>query len=55
MTTQPTPATVRELRRQGLTTADIAKMFRLHPRPVASILNSEESAQRRDLRNEVSG
>ncbi len=51
----PPIAAVRELRRSGLTVGDIARLFGVHPKAVASILNSEGSAQRRDLRKEVAG
>ena len=38
MTTQPTPAAVRELRQFGLTVGDIARMFRVHPKAVRRII-----------------
>lgn len=55
MTMQPTPAAVRELRQFGLTLGDIARMFRVHPKAVESILDSAHPLQRRELRKEVSG
>ncbi len=50
----PPEAAIRELRRSGLTVDDIARMFGVHPRAVASILDSAGSAQRRDLRKDIS-
>ena len=46
---------IRDLRQFGLTVGDIARMFRVHPKAVESILDSPGPAQRRDLRKEVSG
>lgn len=54
MTMQPTPAAVRELRQFGLTLGDIARMFRVHPKAVESILDSAGPAQKRDLRTTIS-
>ena len=51
----PPEAAIRELRQSGLTVGDIARLFGVHPKVVASILDSAGSAQRRDLRKEVSG
>ena len=41
MTSQSTPAAVRKLRRSGLTVADIARLFGVHPRAISSLLSPD--------------
>jgi len=41
MIPQPTPATLYELRRQGLPSGDIARMLRLHPQAVLKLINGK--------------
>ena len=42
----PPSETIRELRRSGLTVGDIARLFRVHPKVVASILSPEHRWRR---------
>ena len=46
MTTQPTPATVLELQRQGLTAMDIARMLGLHPKAVKRLIEEKRPREK---------